>query len=340
MFLPSNITLKFGDSGDFVSELQRRLAAVHCFDANAINGFYDGVTVNGVSQFQSMSGIRADGIAGPETLRRLNGVISGDNSSTTDHKAEEEKRQQQELSHRQQLEQQYLYEQQALLAQQQQQQAYAAQMQAQANAQSYTPQPLAPQPQTALPEVSYAQPPVYQAQQPAYQPQPVPSAGDDVLARMLLGQQPQQQQALAAAPQPLAQQPAYTTPPPQAYAAVPPAALQAHAQPPVAAQYIPPSDRPIQPGTQQDPNMPQTQAVETPTRGIVGRAIQFMNEKIQQLHQYFEAKLPNHVMNEVKAIGMVLAQNGVKEAAIPTGPEPQRGVEGPQRGQQQSQQRG
>jgi hypothetical protein len=156
MFLPSNITLKFGDSGDFVSELQRRLAAVHCFDANAINGFYDGVTVNGVSQFQSMSGIRADGIAGPETLRRLNGVISGDNSSTTDHKAEEEKRQQQELSHRQQLEQQYLYEQQALLAQQQQQQAYAAQMQAQANAQSYTPQPLAPQPQTALPEVIVA----------------------------------------------------------------------------------------------------------------------------------------------------------------------------------------
>ncbi len=93
----------------------------------------------------------------------------------------------------------------------------------------------------------------------------------------------------------------------------------------------------------QDPNaqqQQQAQVAEPQPRGLVGRAMQFVSEKMQQLHQYFEAKLPNHVMNEVKAIGMVMAQSGVKEAAIPTGPEPQRGVEGPQRGQQQGQQRG
>lgn len=91
MFLPTNITLKFGDSGDFVSELQRRLSAIHHFDVASINGFFDGVTVNAVSQFQTTNGIRADGIAGPETLRRLNGVISGE-TSTADQKAEEEEK--------------------------------------------------------------------------------------------------------------------------------------------------------------------------------------------------------------------------------------------------------
>jgi len=336
MFLPSNITLKFGDSGDFVSELQRRVVAVGCFSADTINGFFDGPTVNGVSSFQSMSGIRADGIAGPETLRRLNGVISGDNSSTTDHKAEEEKRLQQELAARQLREQQYLYEQQALLAQQQQQEAYAAQMQAQTANQTYAPAPTQaqPQPTTALPEVNYAQAPAYQAQQPIYHPQPpLTSAGDDVLARMLLGQQQPQVQT-----QPV-QNPQTQPPQTQAYVAMPHVAppaqvLSQQAAPALAnAQQIPP-------GTQQDPNAQQTQAVEPQQRGILGRAVQFVSDKIQQLHNYFETKLPKDVMNDVRNAGITLAQNGVKEASIPTGTEPQRGVEGPQRGQQQVQQRG
>src|SRR6478735_15299 len=81
MFLPSNITLKFGDSGDFVAELQRRLAMVRCFPEDSINGFFDGLTVNGVTSFQGREGLHADGVAGPETLRRLNSVIAGDTSS-------------------------------------------------------------------------------------------------------------------------------------------------------------------------------------------------------------------------------------------------------------------
>lgn len=80
MFLPSNITLKLGDSGDFVAELQRRLAARDFLGRDMITSFYDGATVHGVRQFQAAHGIRADGVAGPETLRRLNGF--GDNTAT------------------------------------------------------------------------------------------------------------------------------------------------------------------------------------------------------------------------------------------------------------------
>jgi peptidoglycan hydrolase-like protein with peptidoglycan-binding domain len=344
MFLPSNITLKFGDSGDFVSELQRRLVAVSCFSAEAINGFYDGSTVNGVSQFQSMSGIRADGIAGPETLRRLNGVISGDTSTTDTKKAEEEARLQQENLMRQQIAQQQLYEQQALLAQQQQQQAYAAQMQQHAAAEAQLiaaqQQPTAAVPPAPAYDTQLAPAPMYQpAPQPAnYQPpQPAPSVGDDVLARMLLGQPSAQPQ-----PQPINYQP--PQPPAQTYAAVPPTAAIPPAPPAMA---VPPT-APLPPVAPVVPvpaapaipeNASMTAAPE-PQRGMLGRAVQFMSEKMQQLHAYFESKLPNHVLNEVKAIGVVMAQSGVKEASIPTGPEPQRGIEGPQRGQQQGQQRG
>lgn len=91
MFLPSNITLQFGDSGDFVTELQRRLAVVKCFSEDMVNGFFDGNTVGGVTQFQVMVGLHADGVAGPETLRRLNGVIAGSGSASTEDKKEEEK---------------------------------------------------------------------------------------------------------------------------------------------------------------------------------------------------------------------------------------------------------
>jgi len=83
MFLPSNITLKLGDSGDFVAELQRRLAAQNFLSGDMISGMYDGATVVGVRQFQGAHGIRADGVAGPETLRRLNG-FTGSTSSSAD----------------------------------------------------------------------------------------------------------------------------------------------------------------------------------------------------------------------------------------------------------------
>ena len=62
MFLPSNITLKFGDSGDFVAELQRRLAGIGVHSDQAISGAYDGTTVNSVSSFQARMGLRAEDV--------------------------------------------------------------------------------------------------------------------------------------------------------------------------------------------------------------------------------------------------------------------------------------
>ncbi|MFO0456213.1 MAG: peptidoglycan-binding domain-containing protein [Alphaproteobacteria bacterium] len=94
MFLPANITLQFGDTGDFVTELQRRLSTIQLLSEMMVNGAFDGNTVNAVKSFQSMHGIRVDGVAGPETLRRLAGVLSGESSSnTSDNKQEEEKQQ-------------------------------------------------------------------------------------------------------------------------------------------------------------------------------------------------------------------------------------------------------
>jgi peptidoglycan hydrolase-like protein with peptidoglycan-binding domain len=92
MFLPSTITLKFGDSGDFVTELQNRLVLTKCLTDGMVTGFYDGATVNAVTTFQGREGLNADGVAGPETLRRLNGVISGSSGSAPTRNQEEEQK--------------------------------------------------------------------------------------------------------------------------------------------------------------------------------------------------------------------------------------------------------
>ena len=335
MFLPSNITLKFGDSGDFVNELQRRLAAVHCFNGDAVNGFFDGATVNAVSQFQSMSGIRADGIAGPETLRRLNGVISGDSSTTADHAAEEE-RKAQELASRQ-------LEQQLMMAQQQQAPIIEPAVQAPVN--EWQREAHQHQPSQALPEVNYAQASSYQPQQPMHQqPQAMAQqAPSDILSQMLMAAP---QQAPAAAPE-------------HAHHAAPTANATATAHPVM--QHAPAHQTPAAPVTvipvqviaQQAPAAvvpPQAaqntalqaapQAAAEP-RGIIGRAVQYANDMVQKLSAYFESKLPNHVIAEVKEIGQIMAKSGVREASIPMGPEQQqqRGVETPGRSAQQGVQR-
>lgn len=332
MFLPSNITLKFGDSGDFVSELQRRLAAARHFSGDAISGFFDGTTVNGVSSFQSASGIRADGIAGPETLRRLNGVISGDSSATeSGAKAEEEARAQQAQANHLLQQQQLLYEQQALLAQEQ---ALLAQQQQQQQQAAPAPEPYAPpapqaQPQATLPEVNYAAAPAYQPPQPARQP-----LNDDTLAQMLLTQPPQQQQ-LPPTPQQaqVPHQPMPQTPP---QPPIPPQPHQVPLHPQQQPHQVP---YPPVAAPSSEANQQLAPTAEPPPRGIVGRAMHYANEIIQKLANYFENKLPDHVLSEVRSIGVVMARSGVQEASIPTGPAPAREIEGPQRGQQQGQQR-
>lgn len=317
MFLPTNITLKFGDSGDFVSELQRRLSVVKCFSESMVNGFYDGNTANGVSRFQSMVGINADGIAGPETLRRLNGAISGDFASgggtnNTNEAEEEERRRREAEAARQQefmREQQRLNElEQQRLAEQQQVQAAAVQQ----TQPSYEPAPPVPQQQP-----SYSQPPAYVPPQPAPQAPTAPSPAE-MLAQMIAQPAAQPQQPAPAIP-------------------TPPSPTQSQ---PAPYQAAPAPQQPYQP-----PELPQAtqapQAAPEQPRGIVGRAMQYANEVVQKLATYFESKLPRHVIDEVKQIGHAMASSGVKEAPIPQGPEQQRdrGIE-QQRGTQQGRQLG
>jgi peptidoglycan hydrolase-like protein with peptidoglycan-binding domain len=325
MFLPSNITLKFGDSGDFVSELQRRLSAVHCFSADAINGFFDGATVNGVSQFQSMSAIRSDGIAGPETLRRLNGAISGDTSSSADHKAEEEERVRKEALLQQ-------IHQQELLAQQQAQPTQYVDP-SYGIASPIAQQELIQQPQQ--PEINYVQHAAYVPQHTIAQ---APSTVD-TLAQMLLT--PQQSSTASSVSQ------AATVVPVDYLAQAQPSAVQIitpqqaavvtsrqqaealHQQHTIQVQ---PQTQPIATAAS---TLPVTAAPEAAPKGIIGRAVQYANDMVQKLATYFEAKLPTHVIDEVKDIGLTMSKNGVKEAIIPAGPEQHRSVDAPARGPQQ-----
>lgn len=345
MFLPANITLKFGDSGDFVSELQRRLAAVHCFSTDA-NGFFDGVTVNGVSAFQSMSGLRADGIAGPETLRRLNGVISGDTSSTNTHQEDQDRllqeeaarqiAQQEALARQQQHEQERMQAEQLAAERATQEQQW---QQAPAAAQQHEMQP-AQDPYASLQHAAQQQIMAAEAQMQQHQQMAQPQHTQ---------QQPMAHQMAAPAAQAQAE---------QHHQQAPQLQQQAHVIP-VQQQQAPAQVHVIQPQTAaaaaaaahiastQHQAAPQ-QAVATQTagpaaepKGIVGRAMQYANDMVQKLSTYFESKLPAPVIDEVKDIGKTMAKSGVREAAIPTGPEQQqqRGIDGPARGQQQAPQR-
>lgn len=374
MFLPANITLQLGDSGDFVSELQRRLAAVKAHAEHGINGVFDGMTVNSVSAFQSRVGIRADGIAGPETLRRLNGVISGDASGWGDnnHTAEEDAKiaaakqqeallREQEMARIQQeqlaaeaasaaaavaaraepvLQEQYTPSTPAPMAdahayqqphppQQAQSSAPAmplnmgdmlAQMLQQQVTQHQTPH--VPQPE---PIAQVAATPTPQQAQTPHHTQPVTPAPVPLSAGELLVQQLQQQT------QTLAQQPAagraeaVAKQPPVPHAAAPVAHAQAAPKPPVdVAQAL--ATAPVQ--------------EESAGRSLIGRAMQKMDAVIQRLSQHFETKLPPDVMREVERIGQIMAQSGVREVAVPGGPEPARSAT-PARGpEQQPAQRG
>ena len=378
MFLPSNITLKFGDSGDFVTELQHRLAAVHCFGSDAVNGFFDGTTVNGVSTFQSMNGLRADGIAGPETLRRLNGVISGDTSSTNNHQDEQDRlareeaaRQiaQQEAFARQQLQEQERLANEQLAAEQATQQhqsqhaqtpqqpeirhaqeaAYAppqqhqvvqetAHLQMQQQMQQQVPQPMAQAPQytahqPAAPAMQMQAEPQYQHQQ--IQPQ-MAQAPQYVAQQMAVpAPQPQTQQQQQAPHLQHQQVQAQTHAAPAKHAPVQANAPQQAAPLNPAAAYAAPVQHQAVAAAPHAVEARTAEPAATASKGLVGRAMQYANDMVQKLSNYFESKLPTHVIDEVKDIGMTMAKSGVREAAIPTGPQQQRGPDTPARAPQQ-----
>jgi peptidoglycan hydrolase-like protein with peptidoglycan-binding domain len=61
-----------GDKGTAVSELQSRLNDLEYYDYPSITGYYGPVTEQAIISFQNTNGLKADGIAGPETMALLN----------------------------------------------------------------------------------------------------------------------------------------------------------------------------------------------------------------------------------------------------------------------------
>jgi putative peptidoglycan binding protein len=73
--VPEDVTLKSGDSGDEVKQLQEALAALG-YDVGEADGVFGAATEEAVMQFQADSGIEADGVAGPQTLTAVNEALS------------------------------------------------------------------------------------------------------------------------------------------------------------------------------------------------------------------------------------------------------------------------
>lgn len=70
--------LYIGSRGEEVSSVQAELAERGYFD-HSVTGYYGYITRSAVIEFQKDSGIRVDGIAGPETLGKLFGEAYSDN---------------------------------------------------------------------------------------------------------------------------------------------------------------------------------------------------------------------------------------------------------------------
>ena len=68
--------LELGSSGERVRELQRSLAALLLLDADGVTGEFDRRTKTAVQSFQLAKGLRADGVAGRQTLRKVNTAIA------------------------------------------------------------------------------------------------------------------------------------------------------------------------------------------------------------------------------------------------------------------------
>lgn len=75
-------TLKEGDENAYIVELQRRLLALNYY-AGTITGEFDAATTTAVKAFQKANGLKADGVAGPATQKKLyaDGAVAGSGAS-------------------------------------------------------------------------------------------------------------------------------------------------------------------------------------------------------------------------------------------------------------------
>lgn len=75
-------TLKSGSKGAAVVDMQNKLKKTKLYTGKA-NGVYDSATKNAVVAFQKKYKLKADGIAGPTTLSKLDSVAASTKSATT-----------------------------------------------------------------------------------------------------------------------------------------------------------------------------------------------------------------------------------------------------------------
>lgn len=68
--------LKTGAKGKAVRSLQQALLFAGTLYSTQISGTYDEATATAVRKFQKKAGLRSDGVATPETMRRLSRVIA------------------------------------------------------------------------------------------------------------------------------------------------------------------------------------------------------------------------------------------------------------------------
>jgi hypothetical protein len=73
--VPEGVTLRPGDTGDAVEELQAALVQLG-YDPGPVDGDYGDATTQAVASFQEAAGITADGVAGPETFSALSQALN------------------------------------------------------------------------------------------------------------------------------------------------------------------------------------------------------------------------------------------------------------------------
>lgn len=64
-------TLKEGDTGDDVKKLQEKLISLGFMQTGGDDGVYGKITFSGVAGYQLKSGLKADGVCGPATMKSL-----------------------------------------------------------------------------------------------------------------------------------------------------------------------------------------------------------------------------------------------------------------------------
>jgi cell wall-associated NlpC family hydrolase len=78
------LMLKEGMSGQDVMEMQTKLQSLGYIEPGSLDGIFGTDTLSAVINFQGDNGIDGDGIAGPDTLSALDGIVASDNISVAE----------------------------------------------------------------------------------------------------------------------------------------------------------------------------------------------------------------------------------------------------------------